>query len=333
MKSFVALAFAASAVALPQSSSGSDCKDSRDGDFAISVVNVTDSSSKRSVERRQLSGILTLSLEGGELKDQAGRAGYIAANHQFQFDQPIQEGALETSGFSVCGNGSLALGGDAVWYQCYSGGFYNLYDESQGKQCNQIYIYAVDSDGSSTATGAVTQASDGQPAASTQVSAPAVTQLTDGQPQAPTSQGMPVVSQLTDGQPQAPTSQAAPVVSQISDGQPQAPTSQGMPVVSQISDGQPQAPTSQAAPVVSQISDGQPQAPTEQVTPMPTMVMPSGPVVSQISDGQPQVPTAGNYSSPNATASLPVEFPGAAATPMAAAGALAAGLMAMVAML
>jgi hypothetical protein len=82
MKSFIPLALVASAAAFPQQSSGSDCQDSRDGTFAISVVNVTDSSSKRSVERRQLSGILTLSLEGGVLKDQAGRDGYIASNHQ-----------------------------------------------------------------------------------------------------------------------------------------------------------------------------------------------------------------------------------------------------------
>ncbi|KAJ4297806.1 hypothetical protein N0V90_005702 [Kalmusia sp. IMI 367209] len=356
MKSFVALALAASAIALPQQSSGSGCEDSRDGSFQISVVNVTDSSSKRSVERRQLSGTLTLTLEDGVLKDQAGRDGYIASNHQFQFDQPIQDGALETSGFSVCSNGTLALGGSAIWYQCYSGGFYNLYDESQGKQCNPIYIYAQSSGGSTaTASGAVSQATDGQPAASTQVSAPAVSQITDGQPQAPTSQAPPPVTQISDGQPQAPTSQgSAPVVSQISDGQPQAPTSQApAPVVSQISDGQPQAPTSQA-PLVSQISDGQPQAPTgapvtqisdgqvqaptgaplvSQISdgqPQAPVATPSGPLVSQISDGQPQAPT-GNYTAPSATS--PTEFTGAAATPIAAAGALVAGLMGMVAML
>lgn len=356
MKSFVALALAASAIALPQSSSGSGCEESRDGSFQISVVNVTDSSSKRSVERRQLSGILTLTLQDGVLKDQAGREGYIAANNQFQFDQPIQDGALETSGFSVCSNGTLALSGSAIWYQCYSGGFYNLYDASQGKQCNQIYIYAQSSgDSTATASGAVTQATDGQPAASTQVSAPAVSQITDGQPQAPTSQASaPVVSQISDGQPQAPTSQG--LVSQISDGQPQAPT--GAPVsqisdgqvqaptgvpVSQISDGQVQAPTGvpvsqisdgqiqvPTAPLVSQISDGQPQAPAMTPAASSVSAVPTGALVSQISDGQPQAPT-GNYTAPNATST--VEFTGVAATPIAAAGALVAGLMGMVAML
>jgi hypothetical protein len=276
------------------------------------------------------------------------------AYNRFQFDQPIQAGALDKSGFSICSNGTLALDGSAIWYQCYSGGFYNLYDESQGKQCNPIYIYAQSSGGSSSQTGAVTQASDGQPAASTQVSAPAVTQLTDGQPQAPTSQApAPVVSQLSDGQPQAPVSQApAPVVSQLSDGQPQVPTAAPAPVVSQLSDGQPQVPTAAPAPSVpapsapapsapapsapapptgnpvSQISDGQIQAPT-------AAPVPSAPLVSQIPDGQPQAPVsgAGNYTAPNATSTSPVEFPGAATTPMAAAGAIAAGLMAMVAML
>lgn len=344
MKSFVALALAASALAkpmpLPQASSPEGCSDSYDGTFQISVVNVT-KSSKRAVEKRQLSGTLTLSLDGGVLKDQAGRTGYIAANDQFQFDAPVQEGAQETSGFSLCGNKSLALGGSAIWYQCYTGGFYNLYDESQGKQCNQIYIVAV-----TGGSGGVTQISDGQPAASTQVP---VSQITDGQPQAPTgvvsqiSDGQPQVptgvpvTQISDGQPQAPTgvpvtqisdgqpqAPTGPVISQISDGQPQAPTA---PVVSQISDGQPQAPT---APVVSQISDGQPQVPTA----APTTAAPAPPV-TQISDGQPQAPVAtGNYTVPNATASAPPsEFTGAATTPVAGIGAFAAGLFALVAML
>lgn len=239
----------------------------------------------------------------------------------------------------------MALDGSAIWYQCYSGGFYNLYDESQGKQCNKIYIYTQDNSGSSSATASATAA---------------VSQITDGQPQAPTSQASaPVVSQISDGQPQAPSSQAsAPVVSQISDGQPQAPTSQAAvpsaPLVSQITDGQslpvyrirnntkhfsgqPQAPTQQAStpqatvvgPPVTQISDGQVQAPTG----APSVSAPSAPLVTQISDGQPQAPvaTGGNYTSPNATS--PVQFPGAATTPKAAVGAFAAGLLAMMFML
>lgn len=53
---------------------------------------------------------------------------YIAANYQFQFDAPPQAGAIYTTGFSLCANGSLALGGSAIFYQCLSGSFYNLYD-------------------------------------------------------------------------------------------------------------------------------------------------------------------------------------------------------------
>lgn len=50
---------------------------------------------------------------------------------------------METSGFSLCSDNSLALGGSAVWYQCFSGDFYNLYDVSQGAQCNPIYLVAI----------------------------------------------------------------------------------------------------------------------------------------------------------------------------------------------
>jgi len=223
MKSFAALAFAATALA---QTPPSGCVASAPGTFQISTVNVTSDipNSKRSLATRQLSGVLTLSLEDGDLTDQAGRTGYIASNAQFQFDAPIQPNARESTGFSLCSNGTLALDSSAIWYQCLSGDFYNLYSESLGGQCVPIYIQAVMTDDSGAS-----QISDGQP----QVTQP------------------PVVSQISDGQPQAST----PVISQISDGQPQVTFTP--PVVSQISDGQPQATFS--PPVVSQISDGQPQ--------------------------------------------------------------------------
>jgi hypothetical protein len=225
----------------------------------------------------------------------------LLINHRFQFDAPVQAGARQQSGFSLCGNNSLALGSSAVFYQCFSGNLYNLYSQSQGGQCFPIFIEAV-----------------------RQGSGSGVSQISDGQPQATQP---PRVSQISDGQPQA--SRPA-VVSQISDGQPQAPSPTSRAVVSQISDGQPQAPrptTSRA--VVSQISDGQPQAPR------PTS---SRAVVSQISDGQPQaaLPTrTGNLTSPvNSTrTAAPSQFTGAAATGNAATGALLAGLLGLFAML
>jgi len=161
------------------------------GTFEITVVNVT-SSTKRSLTTRQKAGVLTLKLANGVLTDQAGRIGYIASNYQFQFDSPPQTGAIYTSGFSVCGNKSLALGGSAVFYQCDSGGFFNLYDRLWAAQCTPVYLVAQ-------AGAGATEASDGQPAASTVV--PAVTQLTDGQPGATSVlASAPAVTQLTDGQ-------------------------------------------------------------------------------------------------------------------------------------
>lgn len=81
MKSYIALAIASTALALPQSSgSSSECAASADESFQIQTV--VKPSSKRGLETRQLAGALTLTLENGILKDQAGRQGYIAANDQ-----------------------------------------------------------------------------------------------------------------------------------------------------------------------------------------------------------------------------------------------------------
>lgn len=166
---------------------------------------------------------------------------------QFQFDSPPQTGAIYTAGWSVCGNGSLAIGGSAIFQQCLSGGFYNLYFNNNAAQCSNIYIDVISLSGSS-ATGAASQISDGQP----QATPVPICQISDGQPQ---QTSCAPVTQISDGQPQA-TSAKAPVT-QISDGQIQA-TSAKAPVT-QLTDGQPQAPTSKPTPV-SQISDGQPQA-------------------------------------------------------------------------
>lgn len=120
-------------------------------------------------QQRQAS-TLTINLDGGILKDSQGRIGYIASNRQFQFDGPPQAGAIYTSGFSVCGNGTLALGGSAIWYSCLSGSFSNLYDQSQGAQCSQIYIQAIGGGSSSAAVGGAT---DGQATASTRAASSA----------------------------------------------------------------------------------------------------------------------------------------------------------------
>jgi len=256
----------------PSAPAPAGCASSYSGTFEITVINVTHAAAKRDLEKRDA---LVLTLNNGILKDAQGRIGYIAANRQFQFDGPPQTGAIYTAGWSVCQNGSLALGGTAVFYQCLSGNFYNLYDETQGKQCAAIYIQVLGgSGGASSAAPAgqsASQISDGQPQAST---GRPVSQISDGQPQATTK--APAVTQISDGQIQATT--AKPAVSQISDGQVQATTGKG-PAVTQISDGQVQATTGKG-PAVTQISDGQVQATTGK-----------GPAVTQISDGQVQATT------------------------------------------
>jgi hypothetical protein len=289
----LALAAIVAANPVPQAASG-ECSANYDGTFQIQVVNQTTPTKRMAFEKRQ-SKALTISLKDGVLTDDQGRTGSIVANEQFQFDNPVQEDAIYTSGWSVCNNGSLSIGGDSTFYQCLSGTFYNLYDEATAEQCSPVSSRAINQgsgsasqipDGQVTATPVVSQIPDGQITGS--AVAP-VTQIGDGQIQAPT--GSPV-TQIGDGQIQAPTGSP---VSQIADGQIQAPT--GSPV-SQIADGQIQAPTGSP---VTQIADGQIQAPT-------------GTPVSQIADGQIQAPTGNGTmpQTPSATYSAPAEYTGAA---------------------
>ena len=93
----------------------------------------------------RVDGTLALNPKDGILTDSKGRIGSIVANRQFQFDgPPPQAGAIYAAGWSITPEGNLALGDDDVFYQCLSGDFYNLYDESIGAQCHPVYLQAID---------------------------------------------------------------------------------------------------------------------------------------------------------------------------------------------
>ena len=205
---------------------------------------------------------MILTLQNGQLHNQMGDTGYIAANYQFQFDSPPQTGAIYTAGFSLCGNGSLAIGGSAVFYSCNSGGFNNLYDRSWAPQCSPIYINTIDSgssSGSASPSAGVSQTVDAQPQAMTSAG---VSQINDNVSSCKTLEG-PLginyyIATTSNDNCRCISDQRYGKLLQvlakafrklIGTQQPQAPTS----AVSQISDNQPQAPTS--APAVTQISD------------------------------------------------------------------------------
>ena len=76
---------------------------------------------KRSILNARQNGYpLRVTLKGGVLTDILGRIGYIADNHQLQFDAPPQAGAIYTAGFSACPDGTLALGDKNIFYACGS---------------------------------------------------------------------------------------------------------------------------------------------------------------------------------------------------------------------
>ncbi|KAG7887819.1 hypothetical protein KL905_003651 [Ogataea polymorpha] len=90
-------------------------------------------------------GALAMTLKDGILYDSEGRIGSIVANRQFQFDgPPPQAGAIYADGWSISPEGYLAIGNNTIFYQCLSGTFYNLYDQSIGGQCNEVHLKAVE---------------------------------------------------------------------------------------------------------------------------------------------------------------------------------------------
>ncbi|KAI9700472.1 MAG: hypothetical protein M1820_006771 [Bogoriella megaspora] len=302
----------------PSGTAPAGCQPTYAGTFNIATVNAT-TAQKRDLEERQTSGTLTLTLDGGVLKDMAGRTGYIASNYQFQFDGPPQAGAIYTSGFSVCSNGSLALGGDAVFYACQSGGFYNLYNKNWAPQCDPIYIQAVAAGDNS---GQASTAPDGQPTAGSAL--PSVTEQSEGQPAA-TSVASSAASEQSDGQPIATT--VGTIVTEASDGQPVAATSAPAPSAP--------APITTSIPVISQQSDGQPIASSAAVSGPASAT----PLASERPDGQPigtgasngtATPTRGGASS---TTSLAVQSSAGASNIIYNMGGLAMGVVGAMAFL
>lgn len=140
-------------------------------------------------------GILLATLADSVLTDSKSRTGYIASNYQFQFDEPPQAGSIYTAGFTACENGSLALGGSAVWYECESGDFYNLYDRNWAAQCSPVEIIILP-------CGSTSETSDGEVVGTEIITTTIVSALGDGQPQVKTTTtGIPIcqVSQISDG--------------------------------------------------------------------------------------------------------------------------------------
>ncbi|RDA90497.1 hypothetical protein CP533_3033 [Ophiocordyceps camponoti-saundersi (nom. inval.)] len=290
----------------PQGGVPDGCQTNAPGQFQVRTQRLSDPiiPAQQSQTYCDSAKSLVMTLNDGVLTDIKGRTGYVASNFQFQFDGPPQAGSIYTAGFSLCGNGSMALGPSTVFYQCLSGTFYNLYDRNWAAQCEPILMMAMPCGGDLT-TASVNEIGDGQPQAPVQPPAPVISQIGDGQPQAPNQPAVPY-QPVAPYQPAIPNQPAAPVVSQIGDGQLQAPVQPAVPAapaVSEIGDGQPQAPVqpappaapaAPAAPAVSQIGDGQPQAPYNPQ-------QPPAPVVSQISDGQPQAPLDTSANAPAAT--------------------------------
>ena len=214
----------AAASGAPLAAAPAGCDRSYSGDFEITIVKPSGLKKRQDASTCGKPGYLTLNLQNGNLMDTDGRTGYIAsANSQFQFDKPVQAGGEYAGQFSVCKNGSIALGPTTTFYQCQSGSFYNLYYTADAEQCSPVNIDIIPCDSSSSSA---SMAPSTMVSAAAATSAKPVSVSSDGQPQG-TAKATSVVpvSVFSDGQPQATaraTSVKPAVVSEFTDGQPQA---------------------------------------------------------------------------------------------------------------
>ncbi|EFX05943.1 covalently-linked cell wall protein [Grosmannia clavigera kw1407] len=233
----IVLADAVTDIIAPTGSYPSGCSKDFSGEFELSVSAVSYDKRDLKVKKRTSTscgadGILLVSLADGVLIDSKNRTGYIASNYQFQFDDPPQDGAIYTAGFSVCNNESLALGATTTFWECASGSFWNLYDRDWAAQCSEIQLIVLPCDGSSDSE--ASESSDGQVVATSQITTTVVKSISDGQAQViTTTVGVPLC-QITDGQAQVQTTPCAAItttaeatavpISQYSDGQIQVTT-------------------------------------------------------------------------------------------------------------
>ncbi|KAL2258431.1 hypothetical protein VTK26DRAFT_8270 [Humicola hyalothermophila] len=243
-----------------------NCSGNFDGHFEISVVEAGEGVNKNlALQKRDAcsgEGILVATLNDSVIRDAQDRTGYIASNYQFQFDNPPQAGALYTAGFSRCPNGSLALGHSAVFYQCRSGNFYNLYDRWWAEQCSPVHILVMPCDEAASTNDPTNGNQDqGQQVVGTSVvTTTVVIPLSDGQPQVITTSKTVYICQIGDGQLQHHSTPCTPT-----------PTGEFITVTSMVS-------TTTAAeipPPVSQGEDGQ-----IQVTPATTTTPASVPTAA-----------------------------------------------------
>ncbi|UPK96952.1 hypothetical protein LCI18_007887 [Fusarium solani-melongenae] len=211
----------------PKSGPPKGCSESYDGTFEVTIYK--SGKSKRGVQSRECNGegVLVMTLKDGVLKDAQGRTGYISDSYQFQFDEPPQSGSIFTAGFSVCSNGTLALGPSAIFWQCQSGDFYNLYDRHWAEQCSPVEFGIMPCGKGSK------DAPKKRVVGSSIVATTVVTVVSDGTTkEVPTTIAVPMC-QIGDGQVQVRTTPCddmnlpiitAPPVSQVSDGKLQIPT-------------------------------------------------------------------------------------------------------------
>jgi hypothetical protein len=92
------------------------------------------------------------------------------------------------------------LGGSAVFWQCASGTFYNLYDRYWAEQCEPALIVALPCGGDGNGAGGAQSGGVSETTVGTEVvTTTMVVPLSDGQPQVVTTTSVVYICQIGDG--------------------------------------------------------------------------------------------------------------------------------------
>lgn len=98
-------------------------------------------------EKLSSSKVPYMSLQYGNLMDSRGRYAYIGADRKLTFANPVHHDAVITSGFGVCSNSTISLGGSTIFYSCLGVGDdrsgSGIYDRPVDGYCHPVHLELV----------------------------------------------------------------------------------------------------------------------------------------------------------------------------------------------
>jgi hypothetical protein len=131
----------------PHETIPADCSVDYLGAFNIGFTPVDPSSEDddemRSKHKLATRTLVSLELTDGYLVDDQQRMAYIDDRDMLQFEMYPRSPQFN-AGFSICKNGTIALGNSALWYRCRAGAYSTIFRAKPDSDCALSYIIRED---------------------------------------------------------------------------------------------------------------------------------------------------------------------------------------------